>query len=227
MHIPPPATSEYPINLRLTDRLVVIVGAGRVGSRKLQGVLAAGAAARLVDPTPVAGSDPRVEHRQHPFRSGDLQDAALVFACTDNPAVNQQVAAEAARLSIWCCRADAPQEADFSLPALLRRGGLTIAVATGGSSPALAAVLRDQLAELVPPSWGKAVELVAAIRRKWLTEPSEVQYNQEVLRNLLDRELIPLIAHGQIKKIDRLLQSRFGPGFTLAELQIQLDEGAP
>lgn len=220
-----PITADYPIVLQLTGRLVVIVGAGQVGRRKLRGVLCAGARVRVIDP---ADSDlttvPQVEYLQRPFQSGDLAGADLVFICTNDPAINQIIADEAEKFSIWCCRSDQPQSGDFTLPAVLRRDKLTIAVSTGGGSPGMAAQLRDVIAEKIPQSWGKAVEIAAAIRRKWLTEHTEIQYNQEVLHNLLDKELIPLITRKQVEKIDQLLLSQFGPGFSLAELQVQISK---
>lgn len=222
-----PSHTDYPIVLQLAGRLTVIVGGGRVGNRKLQGVLNAGARAKVIDPKASGKSEnENIEYVQRSYRRGDLAGADLVFACTDDPETNRAVAEEAEKLSIWCSQSDQPQHSDFSLPAVLRRGDLTVAVSTGGGSPAMAALLRDEIAEAVPDSWGKAVEIIAAIRRKWLTEHTEVQYNQEVLRNLLDKELIPLISRKQIKKIDQLLLSQFGPGFSLAELQVQITEGA-
>ena len=91
----------------------------------------------------------------------------------------------------------------------------------------MSALIRDDLAGQVPESWGKAVEIIAAIRRKWLTEQTEVQYNQEVLRNLLDQELIYLITHNKLKKINQLLLTQFGPGYSLEELQVQIAKEAP
>ena len=227
MQVTPPATPDYPVVLKLAGRLVVIVGAGPVGRRKLQGVLEAGARVRVIDPAAAdTPADPRVDYLRRPYRSGDLAGAELVFICTADQTLNQSVADEAERRSIWCCRSDRPKRGDFTVPAVLRRGGLTVAVSTGGGSPAMAALLRDEIAGQVPDSWGKAVEIVAAVRRKWLTEATEVQYNQAVLRQLLDRQLIPLITQKKVKKIDQLLLSQFGPGFSLAELQVRITEGA-
>ncbi|HKJ04997.1 MAG TPA: bifunctional precorrin-2 dehydrogenase/sirohydrochlorin ferrochelatase [Geopsychrobacteraceae bacterium] len=218
---------DYPVTLRLAGQLVVIVGAGRVGSRKLNGLSGTGARIKVIDPSvPTTPHIAEVEHLQRPYQPGDLAGADLVFICTDSPTINQSVADEAKRLSIWSCRSDLPRHSEFSVPAVLRRGELTIAVSTGGRSPALAALMRDHIAEQVPDSWGKAVEIIAAIRRKWLTEQTEVQYNQEVLRNLIDRELIHLIAGNKLNKIDQLLLAQFGPGFSLAELQVQISKEA-
>jgi precorrin-2 dehydrogenase/sirohydrochlorin ferrochelatase len=228
MKTEPPPTADYPVALHLSGRLVVIVGAGQVGKRKLRGVAPTGARIKIIDP---AGTEihpaTRTDYLQREYRPGDLSGAELVFICTDDPVVNQQVADEAAALSIWYCRSDQPRRGSLTVPAVLRRENLTVAVSTGGGSPALAALFRDRIAEMVPDSWGKAVEIIAAVRRKWLTEQTEVKYNQEVLRKLLDQELVPLIAHKQIKKIDQLLLSQFGAGFTLSELRVKIDEGAP
>jgi len=228
MHEESNKTSDYPVTLRLAGQQVVIVGHGRVGARKLSGLLDTGAQIKVIDPAAaVTSNQSQVKYLQRPYRSGDLTGARLVFACTDNSTVNQAIADEAEQLSICYCRSDQPQDSTFTLPAILRRGELTIAVATGGGSPAMSALIRDDLAGQVPESWGKAVEIIAAIRRKWLTEQTEVQYNQEVLRNLLDQELIYLITHNKLKKINQLLLTQFGPGYSLEELQVQIAKEAP
>lgn len=220
---------DYPIFLNLRARLVVIVGAGVVGRRKLAGLLHCEARIRLVDPC-LAGQprpDAAVETIARKFQTGDLAGAALVFACTDQSEVNQAVAAEARRCGIFCSSSEQPTRGDFALPAVHRRGPLTIAVSTGGASPALAAQLRDQLAEQLPDSWGVGVEIIAAVRRKWLTEKSPSQYTQQVLRNFWEEQLIPALEQGNAEAVDQLLGETFGENFSLAQLQIQLPEGMP
>ena len=69
----------------------------------------------------------------------------LVFAATDSPEVNQQVADEAHDLGILVNRADNGSGHDFSSMATIRRGDITIATATGNASPALAAHLRAKI----------------------------------------------------------------------------------
>jgi hypothetical protein len=102
---------NYPIMLNLYGRLVVLVGAGAVGQRKLSRLLQVGARVRLIDPLLAAGPHPSalVESIARCFAPADLQDAVLVFACTDSAPVNQQVADEARRRQLLCCRADQAQ----------------------------------------------------------------------------------------------------------------------
>src|SRR6266702_3798309 len=92
----------YPLGLRLEGRDVVVVGGGAVALRRVAGLLAAGAKVTVVAPTATPAladlaSGGRLSWRQRPYRSGDLDGAWLVMACTDVATVNATVAADAAR----------------------------------------------------------------------------------------------------------------------------------
>ena len=226
---PEAAAFDYPLLLNLKQRLVVIVGAGKVGQWKLAGLLQCGAQVRLIDPCPgaAAGLSTAVELLARNFQSGDLTHALLVFACTDQPEVNRAVVAEARRQGIFCASSDNAAQADFALPAVLRRGPLAVTVSTGGGSPALAKHLRDKLDEQLPDCWGVGAEIIAAVRRKWLTQQQPGQYNQQVLRSFWDEKLIPALQQADYPLVDRLLQDTFGTNFSLAQLQIQPPEGMP
>lgn len=214
---------DYPILLDIRDRLCVVVGGGPVGMRKVRGLLDAGARVRLIDPEPSAAEGlPDVEVAARPYRTGDLQGAVLAFAAAGNRRTNAAVAADARKAGILVNVADAPLEGDFRLPALLRRQDLTVAVSTAGRSPALAAVLRDRLAQNLGPEWATVVDLAAALRQKRLTPPRGNEYNQTILCQLLDGGLPALIAHNDPAAIDRLLATLLGEGFSLAELGVQL-----
>jgi precorrin-2 dehydrogenase/sirohydrochlorin ferrochelatase len=128
--------------------------------------------------------------------------------------------------------ADAPGEGDFTLPAVLRRGDLTVAVSTAGGSPALAAAVRDRVAELLGGEWAETLAIVAALRRKKLTFPQKnltasekTEYDREILRRLLEGGLPSLVAGGRIAEIDRLLVDTCGEGCSLADLGIGLPKG--
>lgn len=213
---------DYPILLNLEDRLCVVVGAGPVGMRKVRGLKNAGARVRLIAPEPPAEETlpEGIEVIRRPFRAGDLEGAVLAFAATDDRRTNAVVVGEARRRGIPINVADVPGEGDFTLPALLRRGEVTVAVSTAGRSPALAALLRDTLGDLVGPEWGTALEIAAALRQKRLTEKEGADYNHVILRRLLDGGLLGLINRQETAGIDRLLATLFDEGFTLAELGV-------
>ena len=111
----------YLAGLDLAGRRVVVVGGGSVAQRRLVGLLAAGADVEVVAPevTPaVEAMAPELTWTARAYRDGDLADAWYAIACTDDPAVNAAVAAEAERARVFCVRADDAPAASASSSAV-------------------------------------------------------------------------------------------------------------
>ena len=137
---------DYPIILDLTENRVLVVGGGRIALRKIEGLMRAGARVRVVAPdVDEAIRELPVEVRQRPFESTDLDDVRLVLTATDEPEINAMVAAEATRRGLWVNSADDPANCTFTLPAVAREGLVTVAVSTGGATPALSSHLRNEI----------------------------------------------------------------------------------
>ena len=138
-------TFDYPVALDVTGVPVLVVGAGPVAARKVAGLAAAGALVRVVAPE-VSGEldrDSVAELRLRPYRPDDLEGVRLVVTATGRPEIDAVVAADATAAGLWVNAADQPADCSFILPAVARNGPLSIAVSTGGTSPALAQRLRD------------------------------------------------------------------------------------
>ena len=143
-------TFGYPVFFDLAGVPVLVVGGGPVALRKAIGLAEAGASITVIAPAITEGLTEiatRVEQRT--YASGDVVGYQLVLTATDDPAVNAAVAADATAHQIWVNSADDPDNCTFILPAVARRGPITVAVSTGGASPALAGRLRDDIAEAV------------------------------------------------------------------------------
>lgn len=144
-------TFGYPVVLDLRDVNVLVVGAGPVAARKVAGLGAAGARVTVVA-TVVSDALDRsgtaVVH-ERPFEPRDLDGMRLVITATGDAATDADIAAAADGRGIWVNAADQPADCSFILPAIARRGRLSIAVSTDGASPALARRLRDQAGQLL------------------------------------------------------------------------------
>jgi precorrin-2 dehydrogenase/sirohydrochlorin ferrochelatase len=141
---------DYPVFLDLAGVDVLVVGAGPVALRKATALAAAGARLTVVAPDVVDGFAmvaATVERRA--YRSGEAAEHQLVMTATNDPAVNAQVAAEARAARVWVNSADDPENCSFILPAIARRGLITVAVSTGGASPSLAGRIRTEVANTV------------------------------------------------------------------------------
>lgn len=142
---------HYPIYLDLRNQSVLVAGAGKVALRKTRGLLDAGARVTVVAPQcdPAFEALPvRMVRRR--FRAADLGGAVLAFAATDDRRVNHRIAQAAKARGIFVNVADSAAECGFLVPARLERGGVQVAVSTGGVNPRLAAELRRKLERILP-----------------------------------------------------------------------------
>lgn len=161
----------YPIVLELSGRPVLVVGGGAVAERKVEGLLDADAQVTVVSPTVT----PRLESwwrrgaiRYIPrySRPSDLTGHALAFVATDDGTVNAALAAVARARGVWVNAADDPDHCDFVLPAVVRRGRLLVAVATGGTSPALARLVKDELEAYFTEDYELLCQVMGEVRRE-------------------------------------------------------------
>ena len=132
-----PAEPHYLVGLDLAGRRVVVVGGGTVAQRRLPRLLAAGAEVELIAPhtTPAVEAMAAAGELRHTARSyagGDLDSAWYALACTDDPAVNAAVVAEAERRRVFCVRADAGTSGSAVTPAVGEHDGLLVGVLSGG-----------------------------------------------------------------------------------------------
>jgi len=161
----------YPVFLDLASRRCVMVGGGLVAERRVGGLLEAGARVRVISPRltrvlAALAAEGRLEHEAREYREGDLAGADLAFVATDMGAVNEAVAREARERGVWLNAADDPARCTFILPALVRRGDLAVAIATGGASPALARAIREELERYLTDDYATLASIAAEARRE-------------------------------------------------------------
>ena len=199
--------ATYPVNLVVSGRRCVVVGGGSVAARKVEGLVAAGADVVVIAPS----IDPSIRSRagvavvEREYRSGDLEGAWLAMAATDDPDVNRKVHDDGEALRVWVNAADDPPSCSFTLPAVLRRGPVQIAVSTSGHSPALAVWIRSQIGDILGPE--------VALLAEWLSEAREEmkasgRSTEEIdWRTALDSDMLELIRSGQLALARERLQA--------------------
>lgn len=161
--------SYFPVFLDLRGRSAVVVGGGEVALRKVETLLAAGARVKVVAPELHRGLEELVAQgevglRRREYESGDLEGAYLVIAATSDPEVNREVSAEASRRNLLLNVVDAPDLCGFIVPSVIRRDEMTVAISTGGMSPALAKRMRQKLEEVLVPEYGPFLQLLGTLR---------------------------------------------------------------
>lgn len=159
---------QFPVNLNLIGRPVLVVGGGRIAYRKVQQLLAAGGEVTVLAPEILSDFDDLpVVQLKRAYEPGDAASFRLVITATGNTPVDQQIFDECEERGIWVNSADDPQRCSFTLPAAFRRGPVMVAVSTGGASPALASFLRSELETLIGPEFAEIAARLAAQRTRF------------------------------------------------------------
>lgn len=205
----------YPICLEITDRLCVVVGGGAVAERKIKGLLAAGAAVRLVSPdvTEVLkgfAAANVIEWIKREYTSGDLSGALLVIAATDNGAVQKSIRCDANAAGQLVNVIDQPAACTFQVPASVRRGDLTLTVSTNGRSPAVAAMIRRELEEQYGKEYSTLLEVISWVREKVLATNKGPHERKLLLQKVLHKNIVLWIQTGQWDQLQDHLQSVLG-----------------
>jgi precorrin-2 dehydrogenase/sirohydrochlorin ferrochelatase len=160
----------FPVLLDLRGRRCLVAGGGDVAERKARALLECGAEVLVVSPVATPGivalaRAGALTHRARAVRTSDVRGCDVVIAATGVEAVDTAVAAAARRRRALVNVVDRAEACDFIFPSVLRRGELTIAVSTGGRSPALAREIRRRLEPMFGPEHAALVERVGDARR--------------------------------------------------------------
>ena len=144
--------------LDLRDRKVLVVGGGRIATRKAHALVHEGALVTVIalSITEELREMHNVTVVERAYSTGDALKFQLVITATGDQVVDQQIYDEANAAGIWVNSADDPQRCSFYLAATHRDGNVVIAVSTEGKSPALATHLRNRIAATLPQNLGKA-----------------------------------------------------------------------
>ena len=202
----PARAPKYPVNLDVDGVACLVVGGGEVAARKVTGLLGCGAAVTVVAPDAVAElrEDPRVRWHRRGYRRGEVASYRLAISATGDPDVDAQVSNDARAVGVPVNVADVPALCTFTLPSILRRGDLQIAVSSAGRSPAFASWVRNRIEANLPAHLVDVLELLAETRRGMLAAGRPTEHRGWFVA--LDGGLVDLVAEGRTADARSLLR---------------------
>lgn len=160
----------FPVSLDVSGRRCLVVGGGAVAARKVRALIECEATVTIVAPglhedmEMLVPSVSAVLRRS--YRRGEAAAFWLVITATGDPMVDGAVHDDAEAAGVWVNAADDRAHSSFILPAVHRDGSVTVAVSTGGRSPALASWLRDRAAAQGGSSLGALADLLGEARAR-------------------------------------------------------------
>ena len=183
--------AKYPIFLELGGRRAVVIGGGAVAVRKAQALLAAGArlvvvAERIDNMLTALCRDKKAELIKSKYSKDYLAEALLAIAATNNHQLNRRIYKDCQELEVLCNVVDEPELCDFFVPAVVKRGGLQIAVGTEGHCPAYAGHIRKKLEEIFTEEHGQFLAELQTLRKRIIKNVAEPADRKALLGELAD-----------------------------------------
>jgi precorrin-2 dehydrogenase / sirohydrochlorin ferrochelatase len=203
----PDPNFTYPIFLSLAGRRTLVVGGGEVALRKAQDLADAGADVRAVSPEflPEFAKDARLECVTGEYHPQHMAGVFLAVAATDDETVNARVAADAAEFGAIANIVDRPSLCDFIVPAVVRRGRLTIAVSTGGAAPSLARRLRERLDKEFGPHYATYLDVMDEVRNEVHARGLPEATRRRVFERLSEDDIVEAARHG-VKALRKVIE---------------------
>lgn len=179
-----------------------MIGGGEVALRKVTTLLKAGADVEVIAPElchELADllNDGRIKHQKTAFNESYLIGATLVFAATDDEAINVQISNAAKALNIPVNVVDAPALCTFTMPSIVDRSPVVIAVSSNGSAPVLARMIRTKIETMVPASYGRLANLARDFRETVKSKFSTMQSRRIFWEKVFQGPIAELVFSGQ------------------------------
>ena len=203
----------YPIFVDLDQKPVLVVGGGKVAYRKVMTLLDHGAIVRIISPRLLPELRDLVDSKrcfwvEKEYATEDIQDATLIFSCTDQEQVNYAAFVDAQQKYRLINVVDDPEKCSFIVPSILERGDLKIAVSTGGSSPIVARQIREQIEE----QFGQEFAEYLALLKEWRSKAkSDLPLDQKAKfwAKVTDGKILELIKSSQLNEAKGVIESCF------------------
>lgn len=205
----------YPVMMNLDGKQVVVVGGGKVASRKIMGLIESGARITVISPELENElrhlvEIGRISWIEKEFEEAVLDlfpDAVLLFGTTDRRDVNVSIQKAAVNRKMLCNIADVPDLCTFIVPAVITQGDLMISVSTGGSSPALARRIREDLEKRFGPEYGAMTRLLGELRKQILKTGSNSDENRKLFLEIVDSEMLEALRENDREKALGILRA--------------------
>ena len=207
---------HYPVMLDISEKPVIVVGGGKVASRKVMRLLQCGARVTVISPRLEPELERLADERQidwiaEPFKESLLDripGAVLIFGTTDRRAVNQKIHSTAVKRAIPCNIADVPDLCTFTAPAVVARGDLTIAVSTGGSSPALARRIREELEKNYGSEYAVMTKVLGDLRTLILSDQRlSSEEDRQLFFRIVDSGVLQALRENDLAEAAKILKS--------------------
>ena len=178
--------SYFPFFTDISDKTFLIIGGGNVAADKILRIK------RFTDRIIVVAPETEIEGVRVIRKEYDSEDLALgdyVVAAVGEREIDRQIARDCRAEGIPVNVVDDIEYCDFIFPSIVKRGKLTVAISTSGSSPLYARMLRQQLEEMLPENIEQVLDEMQELRERTAEEVADQKERARIYREALLEKL--------------------------------------
>jgi siroheme synthase-like protein len=164
----------FPLLLNIRSHSCLVIGGGKVALTKVTSLLNFQIKVTVLAPN-ICKSLLELQRKRKikvikkVYAKEYLTDFKIVFCATDNPKINKMVRKDCTDKNILLNVADIPELCDFILPAIVKRGDLTISVSSQGIAPFYVKEIKNKLNHIFPSYYENVIELAGEFRKLLLS----------------------------------------------------------
>ena len=202
----------YPVNLNLENKNCLVVGGGEVANRKVKRLLECGANVLVVSPKITVALRSLIRNRRISYRRAhinlrDINRAFVVIAATGDRRINHLISLYCGKHRILVNVVDSPDECNFVLPSILRRGNLCLTISMDGISPSLSKQIRLKLEKEIGAEYAKFLKIMSVYRARIVAHVCNPKKRKKVFQKLIDSRALAQIRRGKLSLARKTLAS--------------------
>ena len=224
---------QLPVSLNLKGKKVVVTGGGTVAARKAELALRAGAHVLVVTPElgpefhPISQLYPGFSHRAGVPVSKDFEHAIIVYGASENDVEDRNVRELARAQGALVNVPDKPELCDFSMPSILDRSPLLIAISSAGTSPLLGRQIKERLETTIPAAYGNLARFLGGIREHVAARIPDNRQRRYFFEKLLDSTVADLVLAGDEARARIVLETQLDNHAAPTTGEVYLVGGGP
>ncbi|HMK70147.1 MAG TPA: siroheme synthase CysG [Xanthobacteraceae bacterium] len=207
---------QLPIFCNVKGKCIAVIGGGLAAARKAEMALRAEArvkvfARQLCEEFNELKTDERFSVVRRGPLAQDLEGCVLVYCASKDIKENRKAQALAKAVRVPCNVVDMPKLCDFTMPSIVDRSPVLIAISTAGTSPILGRMIRARLETLLPSAYGRVAGFVGRYRKKVGVAVKDLRQRRRFWERILDGPVVDLVLAGHhaeaVAEFDAQLQA--------------------
>ncbi len=212
----------YPVYLDLRGKEILVVGGGRVAERKIEALLDCGAEIKIVSDKITDKLNKIVDvyglrHIRGEFKEKHLEGVFMVISATDDRKLNHKISKIANKKGLLINAVDQPDDCNFIVPSIIKKGDLQIAISTSGKSPALARKLREQLERQFGNEYEDFLILMGCLRKEVLSKGLSQKENSRIFHEIVESDVLEALARNDWQRVESTLSRNLPENFAFAD----------